>query len=93
MLINDVLGMSKIEAGRMTLKITGFDLWHTLKHLEALIRIRAERKGVQFTVTRASNVPQSINASESRLRQTLNSGFNVWTVRMWRGKYAHIFFT
>ncbi|MCP4282991.1 MAG: hypothetical protein GY792_00845, partial [Gammaproteobacteria bacterium] len=70
-LINDVLDMSKIEAGQTTLKISGFDLWNTLKHLEAMMRVRAERKGLQFTVTRASNVPQYITTDESRLRQAL----------------------
>ncbi len=71
MLINDVLDMSKIEAGRMTLKISSFDLWNTLKHLEEMMRVRAERKGLQFTVTRASNVPQYISTDESKLRQAL----------------------
>ncbi len=33
-----------------------------------------------------------INTDESRPRQALNSGFNVWTVRMWRGKYVHTSF-
>ncbi len=70
-LINDVLDMSKIEAGRTTLELGSFDLWDTLKHLEEMMRVRAERKGLQFTVTRASNVPQYISTDESRLRQVL----------------------
>jgi signal transduction histidine kinase/CheY-like chemotaxis protein len=40
-LINDVLEMSKIEAGRIRLNETSFDLHHLLDHLEAMLRVRA----------------------------------------------------
>jgi len=70
-LINDVLDMSKIEAGRITLNTTSFDLWQTLASIEEMIRVRAEKKGLSFTVTRAPEVPRYINTDESKLRQVL----------------------
>ena len=70
-LINGVLDMSKIEAGRLSLKIQSFDLWHTLASIEEMIRVRAESKGLEFVVTRAADVPRCIQTDEGKLRQVL----------------------
>ncbi len=71
MLINDVLDISKIETGRMTVNLTTFDLWQTLSSIEEMIRIRAEKKGVQFTAVRTPDVPRYIKTDEAKLRQVL----------------------
>jgi two-component system sensor histidine kinase/response regulator len=63
--------MSKIEAGRTSLNITSFDFWQTLRNIEEMTCIRTEKKGLQFTVSRASEVPQCIKTDESKLRQVL----------------------
>jgi len=70
-LINDVLDMSRIEAGRVTLNIQSFDVWHMLINIEEMIRMRAEKKGLLFTVSRAPDVPRYIQTDESKLRQVL----------------------
>lgn len=70
-LINDVLDMSKIEAGRITIHRTNFDLWQALLNLEEMIRFRAEQKGLRFTVVRAPDVPWYIITDENKLRQVL----------------------
>jgi len=70
-LINDVLDMSKIESGRITLNITSFDLHHLLDTLEKMFRLRANDKGLQLIFKQASTLPQWISTDEGKLRQIL----------------------
>lgn len=70
-LINDVLEMSKIEAGHTTLNISNFDLFNLLDTIEELLHVRAEHKGLLLTLERALDVPQYIQGDESKLRQVL----------------------
>ncbi|MEB3829076.1 PAS domain S-box protein [Phormidium sp. CCY1219] len=70
-LINDVLNMSKIEAGRVTLNETNFDLHHLLDSIEDMLKIKAAGKGLQLICDRAPEVPQYVKTDESKLRQVL----------------------
>ncbi|MEA5477391.1 cache domain-containing protein [Pseudanabaena galeata UHCC 0370] len=70
-LINDVLDMSKIESGRITLNITSFDLYHLLDTLEKMFRLKVNDKSLQLLFRRSSQVPQWINTDEGKLRQIL----------------------
>ncbi|OYQ64647.1 hypothetical protein B9G53_10765 [Pseudanabaena sp. SR411] len=70
-LINDVLDMSKIESGRITLNITSFDLYHLLDTLEKMFRLKVSDKSLQLLFKRSPNVPQWINTDEGKLRQIL----------------------
>ncbi|MEO0534745.1 MAG: ATP-binding protein [Cyanobacteria bacterium P01_A01_bin.123] len=70
-LINDVLEMSKIEAGRITLNQHTVDLFYLVTSLEAMLRFRAESKGLQLTFDRAPGVPQFVLTDEGKLRQVL----------------------
>ncbi|MBD3885142.1 PAS domain S-box protein [Phormidium tenue FACHB-886] len=70
-LINNILEMSKIEAGRMTLDETRFDLYSLLDNLEEMLRLKAVLKGLQFDFKRAADVPQFIQADQGKLRQIL----------------------
>ncbi|MCU6593669.1 histidine kinase dimerization/phospho-acceptor domain-containing protein, partial [Klebsiella pneumoniae] len=70
-LINDILEMSKIEAGRVTLHENNFDLHRLLDTLEEMLQLKAQSKGLQLTFERTSNVPQYIKTDESKLRQVL----------------------
>ncbi len=70
-LINDVLEMSKIEAGRVTLNESSFDLHNLLRTLEDMFRLRAEKKGIQLMLEVAPEVPQYIRSDEGKLRQIL----------------------
>jgi PAS domain S-box-containing protein len=72
-LINDVLDMSKIEAGRVTLQETGLDLYGLLDTLEEMFRLRAEAKGLNLSLRRADNVPRYVVADEGKLRQVLSN--------------------
>jgi signal transduction histidine kinase/ActR/RegA family two-component response regulator len=70
-MINDVLEMSKIEAGRSSYEATPFDLFRTLESLESILRERAGTKGLKFTIERTAHVPRYIRADERKLRQVL----------------------
>ncbi len=71
MLINDILDMSKIEAGRTLLEPKDFDLYEMLSTLESMTRFKAEQKSLQFMVERSLNLPRYIMADEKKLRQAL----------------------
>ena len=68
-LINDILEMSKIEAGRTTLNPSTFDLAVLLKDLEMMFRIRTNEKKLSFSVEMIGDVPQYIVTDINKLRQ------------------------
>src|SRR5688572_3902007 len=68
-LINDVLEMSKIEAGRTTLNVSTFDLPALLKDLEMMFRVRTDEKRLGFSVEMVGDVPKFIVADINKLRQ------------------------
>ncbi|MEG4030115.1 MULTISPECIES: AAA family ATPase [unclassified Microcoleus] len=70
-LINQVLDLSKIEAGRTTLNETNFDLHRLLDDIENMFQLPAEKKGLQLLVERMSDVPQYVRTDEIKLRQIL----------------------
>ncbi|MGH1392842.1 MAG: response regulator, partial [Trichormus sp.] len=70
-LINDILEMSKIEAGRTTLNFGNFDLIRLLDNLQELLQIRAKAKGLKLIFEYAANLPQYVQSDESKLRQVL----------------------
>lgn len=70
-LINDVLDMSKIEAGRTSLRETAFDLWLMLDDIEDMLRLRAKEKNLQLIFERTADFPRYIYADEAKLRQVL----------------------
>ncbi len=70
-LVNDVLDMSKIEAGRITLNESEFNLYRMLDDVVNMFRLKAEKKGLQLYFDRRSNVPKHIRTDEVKLRQVL----------------------
>ncbi|MEY3869288.1 MAG: hypothetical protein RLZZ338_3179 [Cyanobacteriota bacterium] len=70
-LINDVLDMSKIEAGRMIVNENTFDIYEFLDLLERMFQIRANSKGIQLNFITVPGVPQRLITDEKKLRQVL----------------------
>jgi PAS domain S-box-containing protein len=68
-LINDILEMSKIEAGRTTLNLSTFDLPVLLKDLEMMFRVRTDEKKLSFSVEMIGVVPQFIVTDINKVRQ------------------------
>ncbi len=70
-LLNDVLEMSKIEAGRVVLNENSFHLHRFLKSLEEMLQLKAQSKGLQLIFEIDERVPECVCADESKLRQVL----------------------
>ncbi|MBD2018044.1 response regulator [Microcoleus sp. FACHB-53] len=70
-LINDVLQMSKIEVGKVTLDQQSFDLYHLLDSLEAMFQLPAQKKGLQLIFDYAPSLPRYVQTDENKLRQVL----------------------
>ncbi len=70
-LINQVLDLSKIEAGRMTLNAKNFDLYRLLDDVQNMFLIPAENKGLKLIVNCSSDIPQYVQTDDVKLRQVL----------------------
>ncbi|MBI4747249.1 MAG: response regulator [Acidobacteria bacterium] len=70
-IINDVLSISKIEAGKVTLTETVFKLPRLLKTLEDMFRIRAQAKRLVINFELSKDLPRYVYGDEGKLRQIL----------------------
>jgi PAS domain S-box-containing protein len=70
-LINDVLEMAKIEAGRVQLENAPFDLGGMVRDVTEMMSQRAQSKGLQLLLDQSSMFPRYIVGDEARLRQIL----------------------
>jgi signal transduction histidine kinase/CheY-like chemotaxis protein len=70
-MINQVLDLSKVEAGRMTLSENNFDLYHFLADIEDMFALKAKYQGLELRFECATDVPKYICADEVKLRQVL----------------------
>ena len=70
-LINDILDMSKIEAGRASLNPVTFVASDFVKDLAAMFRLRTEAKGLGFEVIEEGDCARYIEADEGKIRQAL----------------------
>ncbi|MEG3927979.1 MULTISPECIES: GAF domain-containing protein [unclassified Microcoleus] len=70
-LINDILEMSKIEAGRSQLNESSFNLMRLLKTLEEMFRLKAKSKKLQLNLEVGDGIPHFVTGDEGKLRQIL----------------------
>ena len=70
-LINDILDLSKIEAGRFEFTPGDFALSRFLAEFTAPLHIQAQSKGIDFACESAGDLPRHIRADANRLRQIL----------------------
>jgi PAS domain S-box-containing protein len=70
-LVNDILVLSKVEAGKMELNITEFNLPKFLDGIASMFRARALHKGIEFDYRPMSALPVGVRADETRLSQVL----------------------
>ncbi|MFB2918745.1 response regulator [Aerosakkonema funiforme] len=70
-LINDVLDLSKIEAGIIALNESNFDLYRLLDNIEETFHLKVEQKKLQMRFYISSDVPQYIKTDEKKLRGCL----------------------
>jgi signal transduction histidine kinase/AmiR/NasT family two-component response regulator len=72
-LINDILDLSKIEAGKMELDPTPIVLRHFLENITVIFTLRAALKGVKIACEVAPNVPLAVLSDGTRLRQVITN--------------------
>ncbi|MBI3599733.1 MAG: HAMP domain-containing protein, partial [Nitrospinae bacterium] len=70
-LINDILDLSKVEAGQLTLEAIDFDLREVVENLSEVMAIRAHQKGVELACRIMPDVPTGLIGDPLRLRQIL----------------------
>jgi signal transduction histidine kinase len=70
-LINDVLDLSKIEAGRMELEETDFDLGALLRTLGMMFSLHCGEKGLSWWMEGVGEAPLPVRGDETKLRQVL----------------------
>jgi len=72
-ILNDILDLSKIEAGKMQLRLTSINLESTIEKLSSLFSQQAASKGIGFELYLAPDLPKYILADEIRLLQILSN--------------------
>ena len=70
-LINDVLEVSKIEAGRLVLEQNNIDLYRLVEGIQEMLRLKAQAKNIDLIIRYSDRVPQYIQTDEQKLRQVL----------------------
>ena len=70
-LLNDILDLSKVEAQKMELYLSDFQLPHFLESIVEIVRIHAEQKNIFFHYEMLSELPTNVRGDERRLRQVL----------------------
>ena len=70
-IINDVLDLSKIEAGRMVLSTQPFDIRAAMNNVARMLEVSAKDKGLGFEVRCDDDVPAILVGDDMRLRQIL----------------------
>jgi PAS domain S-box-containing protein len=70
-LVNDILDISKIEAGKLDIDRIGCSPWQILTDLSVVMRVRTENKGLLLSFETAGPLPETIQTDPTRLRQIL----------------------
>lgn len=72
-LLNDMLDLSRLEAGRMSVENVPFDLRRTLAEVIHMWKPQAVAKGLRLRLEGAAGLPQWVMGDPTRLRQVLNN--------------------
>ena len=75
-ILNDILDLSKIEAGRLELESVAFPLRQTLEDVVQLTAARAQQKHIELTFSCPSDLPDRVSGDPVRLRQVLANLLN-----------------
>ncbi|MEQ3663257.1 MULTISPECIES: ATP-binding protein [unclassified Olleya] len=72
-LIEDILDISKIEAGKLDLVISPFDIRQLLEDIKSIFEIKAQQKGLELITNFNDNLPEVVGGDPLRLRQVLSN--------------------
>jgi PAS domain S-box-containing protein len=70
-LINDILDLARVEAGKLSLNPTVINLPNFLRIVGDIIRVKAEEKSLSFDFQASPELPAAVKADDQRLRQVL----------------------
>ena len=70
-IINDILDLSKIESGKLTIDKYPFDLEKTIKHVYNLLKVKADEKQLHFKLELDKNIPKFIKGDKGRINQII----------------------
>lgn len=70
-IIDDILDLSRLEAGQPAISSEDFDLHGTISGVADLLRAKAQEKGLTLTVETAADLPEMVHGDSGRLRQIL----------------------
>ena len=71
--INDILDLSKVEAGKLVLEEVDFNLRRAIDEVAELLAIQAHNKGIELISLIEKDVPESVHGDPTRLRQILTN--------------------
>lgn len=72
-LLNDILDLARVEAGKLSLRSEDFDFRQLIFEISATISARAQRKGLKFSVQGTAEIPGRLRGDRDRLRQVLTN--------------------
>jgi signal transduction histidine kinase len=70
-IVNDVLDINKIEAGKLELNMQEFDIDELMTYVNNIVKYKAIEKGLNYNITYSDNLPQKIIADRLRISQIL----------------------
>jgi len=70
-ILNDILDFSKIDVGKMELDLVPFDLRKIISHVNNVMKVSAQQKGLNFSVNQNQGLPQYVVGDSNRLQQVL----------------------
>lgn len=70
-IINDILDISKVEAGKLQVEHSNCSLPQIFKDLESMMRLRCEEKGIYLTFNSLGELPETVSTDGTRLKQIL----------------------
>ena len=73
LVLNNVLDLSKIEAGELIVERRAFDLHGLLAELPEMLAVQAQAKGISFEIDEATDLPVALEGDATRLNQVLTN--------------------
>ncbi len=70
-LLNDILDLSKIEAGRLDISPHPADIMHCIDEMKMLFEEKAQQKGLDFVLEKPESFPEKLMLDEARIKQVL----------------------
>ena len=70
-LINDILDLSKIEAGKLSIQKSAFNLESLLKEVQEVFSVDIKKKNLEFMLDFSSSLPNKLYSDEARIRQII----------------------